>query len=142
MKAISKKMVFSACLISVAVLIPNLYMTFNNSSDEDQFSIALGATYPILDSIVLAPSLLGVALFFGGKVNFLWLLMLVGTLINVAADTGFQYYSLDNSYYSGHPVDILYLWGYIVFAFGVYGYMKIFKNEKNNQRFFNQENLR
>ena len=142
MKAISKKMVFSACLISAAVLIPNLYMTFNNNSDEDQFSIALGATYPIADAIVLVPSLLGVALFLGGKVNFLWLLMLIGVLINVVADTGFQYYSLDDSYYSGHPVDILYLWSYIVFAFGMYDYIKIFKKEKDKQRFFDQESLR
>jgi hypothetical protein len=141
-KGISKKMTVIACLIAISVLIPNLYMTINNSSNEDQFAIALGEVYPIADAIVLVPSLLGVALFLGGKVNFLWTLMLIGIFFNVAADTGFQYYSLDNSYYSGHPIDILFLWGFIVFSFGVYNYIKIFKKDGSDHRYLDQENMR
>lgn len=141
-KAISKKMIIGACLISAVVLIPNLYMTFGNNSGEDQFAIALGATYPVADAIILVPAILGVALFMGGKVNFLWTLMVVAVLLNVGADTAFQYFSLDNSYYTGHPVDIIYLWAYIVFSFGVYDYIKIFRKEKKEERFFDQEKMR
>lgn len=138
--AITKKMIIVSSLIAVAILVINLYMAFENNSGEDQLAIALGAFYPVVDAIVLAPALIGVTLFFGGKVNFLWSLMLIGIIIEVAADTGFQYYSLDNSYYTGHPVDILFLWSYILFSFGVYDHLKIFKTEQKSH--FDKESLR
>jgi hypothetical protein len=138
--SITKKMIILSSLVSIAVLIPSMYWTLENNSGEDQFSIILGASYPIADSIVLVPSLIGVRLFFGGKVNFLWSLMLVGILVEVVADTGFQYFSLDNSIYTGHPVDILFLWSYILFSFGVYDNIKVFKSKMNSYK--NPEDLR
>ncbi len=130
--SITKKMIVASSLVVGAVLVPNLYMAFENNSGEDQFSVALGVFYPVADAIVLAPALVGVILFFGGRVNFLWSLMLLGIIIEVVADTGFQYYSLDNSYYTGHPVDILFLWTYIIFSFGVYDHIKIFKTRQES----------
>lgn len=129
---ITRKMIVVSSLIGIAVLIPNVYMTLENSSDETPFAITLGAVYPIADAIVLVPAIIGVTLFFGGKVNFLWSLMLVGIIVEVVADTGFQYFSLDNSYYTGHPVDILFLFAYILFSFGVYDHIKIFKIRQNS----------
>lgn len=141
--AISKKMIIIASLIAVAVLIPNLYMTFDNNSDESEFAIILGAIYPIADVIVLIPAMIGVVLFFRGKVNFLWSLLLIGIIFEVIADTGFQYFSLDNSYYTGHPVDILFLWSYLLFSFGLYDHIKIFKSSYHKQNTFdNKESLR
>jgi len=131
-KAITKKIVILSLLVAMAVLVPTLYMTFENNSDEDKLSIIIGAFYPVADAVVLVPALIGVVLFFGGKVNFLWSLMLVGIILEVAADTGFQYFSLDNSLYTGHPIDILFLWSYVVLAFGVYDHVKIFKTEKKS----------
>jgi len=132
--SITKKMIILSSLVSIAILIPSMYWTLENNSGEDQFSIILGASYPIADSIVLVPSLIGVKLFFGGKVNFLWSLMLVGILVEVIADMGFQYFSLDNSIYTGHPVDILFLWSYILFSFGVYDNIKVFKSKMNSYK--------
>ncbi len=130
--AITRKMIIASSLVAIAVLVPNLYMAFENNSDEDKFSIVLGALYPILDAIVLMPALIGVMLFFGGKVNFLWALMLVGIIIEVIADIAFQYFSLDDSYYTGHPVDILFLWSYILLSFGVYDHVKIFNTKQKS----------
>ncbi|MGI0062476.1 MAG: hypothetical protein ACREBA_08505, partial [Nitrosotalea sp.] len=138
--AITRKMIIASSLVAVAVLVPNLYMAFENNSDEDKFSIALGALYPILDAIVLIPALIGVVLFFGGKVNFLWTLMLIGIIIEVIADTAFQYFSLDDSYYTGHPVDILFLWSYILLAFGVYDHIKVFQAKQKS--YSDKESLR
>jgi hypothetical protein len=131
-KAITKKIIIVSSLVAVAVLVPNLYMAFENSSGEDQFATALGAFYPFADAIVLVPAFIGVLLFLGGKVNFPWFLMLLGIIVEVVADTGFQYYSLDNSIYTGHPVDILFLWSYVLLTFGVYEHLKIFKTEKKS----------
>ena len=130
--AITKKMIITSLLIAIAILIPNLYMTFENNSDENGFAVAVGAFYPIADAIVLVPAILGVMLFLGGKVNFLWSLMLLGIICEVVADTGFQYFSLDNSYYTGHPVDILFLWSYILFSFGVYDHVNLFKTKQKS----------
>ena len=126
-KLISKKMILSGSLIAISVLIPSLYMTMDNNSDESKFAIVLGATYPIADSIILVPALIGIFLFFRGEVNFLWTLLLIGILFEVIADTGFQYFTLDNSYYTGHPIDILFMWSYLLFSFGVYNHIQIFK---------------
>lgn len=138
--AITKKMIIMSSLVIMAILVPNLYMTFENNSDEDQFAIALGASYPVLDAIVLIPSIIGVMLFFGGKVNFLWSLMLIGMIVEVVADIGFQYFSLDNSLYTGHPVDILFLWSYILLSFGVYNHIKIFNAKQKS--YSDKEGLR
>ena len=139
-KVISKKMITLGSLIAVTVLIPNFYMTLDTNAGEDELATILGTTYPVADAIMLVPAIIGVVLFFRGEVNFLWSLLLFGILIQVAADTAFQYFSLDNSYYNGHPIDILYLWPYILFSFGIYDHIKIYKNKKNSYQ--NKENLR
>lgn len=137
---ITKNIIISASLVAIAVLVPDMYWTLENYSNEDQFSIILGSFYPICDSIVLIPAVIGIRLFFGGQVNFLWSLMLVGMLVEVIADTGFQYFSLDNSYYTGHPVDILFLWSYILFSFGIYDNIKVFNSKMKTYK--NKEDLR
>ena len=137
---ITKKLIVFASLVAVAVLIPSMYWTLESSTNEDQFSIILGAVYPVCDSIVLIPAVIGMRLFFGGQVNFLWALMLVGILVEVIADTGFQYFSLDDSMYTGHPVDILFLWSYIFFAFGIHDNIKVFNSKMNAYK--NKEELR
>ncbi|HYL66656.1 MAG TPA: hypothetical protein VEU72_05845 [Nitrosopumilaceae archaeon] len=141
--AISKKMIVITSIIAVTILIPNLYMTFDNNSGESEFAIILGSIYPIADAIVLIPSMIGTALFFKGKVNFLWSLLLIGMIFEVVADTAFQYFSLDNSYYTGHPVDILFLWSYLLFSFGLYDHIKIFKKSHDKKNIYdNKEGLR
>lgn len=139
---ISKKLIFSTSLIAIAILIPNLYMTFQNSSDETQTAIVIGAIYPIADAIVLIPSMIGVVLFFRGKVNFLWSLLLIGFIIEVIADTTFQYLSLNNDMYTGDPNDILFFWTYVIFSFGLYDHIKIFsKSHDVKNTFDNKEDL-
>jgi hypothetical protein len=91
---IPKKMILISSLVAVAVLIPDLYWTLKNNSGEDQFSIILGASYTIFDSIVLIPAIIGMKLFFGGKVNFLWSLMLIGIIVEVISDRVFNIFHL------------------------------------------------
>lgn len=134
-KLISRKMILLTSLIAVSILIPNLYMTIDNNSNENKFAIILGATYPIADSIIIIPAMIGIFLFFRGEVNFLWTLLLIGIIFEVIADTGFQYFTLNNSYYTGHPVDILFMWSYIMFSFGIYNHIQIFKKDNKIKEF-------
>lgn len=139
--AISKKLIVSALLIAAVVLAANLYMIFqSDSSDETQTAVIAGLIYPIADAIILVPTIIGVTLFFRGEVNFLWTLLLIGFMCEVIGDTAFQYLSLSSDMYTGHPIDILFLWAYILFSFGIYDHIKLFKSQKNV--FDNKEDLR
>lgn len=140
-KAISKKLVISSSLISITLLVPTLILTNQTNSSENGFEVALAASYPILDAIVLCPALIGVSLFFKGEVNFLWSLICIAMVLNVIADTGFLVLSMDDSYYTGHPVDLLYMWAYLLFAFGVYSHIRIF-NSRIDEPYENPSALR
>ncbi len=44
------------------------------------------------------------------------------------ADTLYIIFALDDLYYPGHPVDILYLFSYTFYVFGAYANIKLFGN--------------
>lgn len=140
-KAISKKLVLATLLISGALMIPAVYLVCEANTSASNFEIALAASYPVLDAIVLCPALIGVSLFFKGEVNFLWSLISVATILNVVADTGFLMLTIDDTYYTGHPVDLLYLWAYLLFVFGVYHHIKMF-NSRMKDPYENIDELR
>lgn len=127
-KAISKKLVIFSSLASLSLLILTFNLAYQPDSSENYFEVALAASYPVLDAIVLCPALIGVSLFFRGEVNFLWSLLCIAVILNVIGDTGFLMLSMNDSYYTGHPIDLLYLWAYILFAFGVYSHIRIFQS--------------
>jgi hypothetical protein len=139
--SINKKMIFLALAISIATLSPILYMTQYENIDVDWSDLVIAIAYPIGDAIILIPAIIGVTLFFRGKVNFLWTLMCIAIISETIADTGFLLATIDDSYYSGHPVDILFIWYYIIFSFGVYSHVAIFRNHRKDP-YKNIEELR
>ena len=133
-KAITKKMLISAILISASIAIPSIYMAYSPEPDITLFENVLATSYPILDSIIFIPAIIGIALFFRGEVNFTWSLICIGILCFAVGDIGFQYATFTNTYYTGHPVDIILMWSYILFSFGVYDHVRIFrKSGKSNE---------
>ncbi len=136
-KAITKKMMTSAILISATIAIPSIYMAYSPEPDVTLFENVLATSYPILDSIIFIPAIIGIALFFRGEVNFTWSLICIGILCFAIGDIGFQYATFTNTYYTGHPSDIILMWSYILFSFGAYDHIRIFRksghaNESKN----------
>jgi len=129
-KAISKKTIFLASILSVALVIPSIYVTYDMGLEEGNFHDIIRLTYPILDVVVLIPAIIGVVMFFTGKVNFMWTLICFAVLLDIIADTGFLFYSLDGFYDTVQPLEILYLWSYILLAFGVYDHIRVFTIRK------------
>ena len=125
-KSITKKMVVSSTLISISILVPLLYISYDGNLQLNDFENILGLSYPVADAIVLVPLLIGVFLFLRGKVNFMWALMNLGMISFIVSDNWFFLTDLNESYYPGHPLDLLYIWGYVLFSFGVYDNMKLF----------------
>ena len=126
-RGITKEMLALAILAGIIVLVSSLYVVFNENKELSNYEFALLAGYPVVDAIVLVPSLLGVVLFFRGKVNFMWTLVFVGVISLYVADTTFLFTQLEDTYYTGHPLEMLFHFMYFLMAFGIYDYMKIFK---------------
>lgn len=126
-KAATKKMLIGAIIVSVSMMFPSIYMTYNFDPKVPPIENIIATSYPIMDSIIFIPALIGVVLFFRGEVNFTWSLVCIAIVLEVAGDTTFQLATFTDTYYTGHPADILLLWSYVFFSFGVYDHIRIFK---------------
>ena len=128
--AISKKMLGYAFLAVTVFLVPTLYTVYLSSPSSPLVNILWAGIYPIADAALLFPTVIAMMLFFKGNVSFLWSLMFFAILLNIVADSGFLYLDVDKSYSSGNPIDILYLWSYVLFSFGIYSQIKVFRKQK------------
>ncbi|SHO45922.1 conserved membrane hypothetical protein [Nitrosotalea sinensis] len=132
-KSISKKMIVLATVVPIVVMGATIYVTADSNSDLDMYEKILANSYPVLDSVSLVPVILGLAIFFRGAVHFTWILLFLGMFCFVVSDLGYLYFSLDDSYYTGHPIDIPYLWAYTLFAYGIMGYLRVFSNKDKSR---------
>lgn len=130
--AINKKMTISAILIAIAILIPSLYCSLTKTEPDGFFEFMLALLYPISDAIMIIPALIGIALFFKGEVNFMWTLVCLGILSVFIADAAFFLAQFDDTYYTGSPMEILFLWTYIFLSFGVYNQFSVFQKRITN----------
>lgn len=128
--AISRKLFLYTSIITMVFLIPSLYTMYSYNSNANLLEIVWAAIYPIADALVLFPAILGLALFFKGEVGLFWSLACIAITLNIIADSGFFFSYIDQSYYSGNPINILYLWSYILFAFGIHSHVRLHKKSK------------
>ena len=126
-KQISKKLLFGIATVSFFLLIPSLMLIINSDSEPDNLAVLMA--YPILDSLVLIPALLGVVLFFKGNVNFMVTLLSLGIISQIVGDNSVLFLTLQNTHYPGHLAEVLFLWTYTMFAFGLANQFRLF-NEK------------
>lgn len=136
---ITRKNILAISLIVLPVLIIVFYTT---ESQTDTFERILSASYPIADSLMLIPSILGIMLFFNGRVKFSLALLFFGMLSFVIADYGFLYFDSINEYYTGHLIDIPYLWAYAIFTGGIIGNLNLWSRIDKNKPFNDQDALR
>ena len=139
---ISPKIGIATAGITITAAIFLMYYTTLQKSTLSEVETILGLAYPMADTITLVPIIIGLVLFFRGQVNFLWFCMLIGMMCFVVADYGFLFLSLDETYYSGHPIDILYIWAYLFLLYGVYDYSKMFTKRNQENKFNDQDRFR
>ena len=132
-KIITKNIILLSSLVGLLLVIPTLYLTFDVGDEVlSDIEIFLFAMYPILDSIILVPAIIAAILFFRGQVNLLWTMVMFGTIFLVLADTSYLVFLVEENYYPGHPLDILYIWSYILYALGAYSHIKLYKKSESN----------
>ena len=94
---------------------------------EDAFPTAIALAYSVLGSIQVIPAIVGIMYLAKKGANFSWMLILFGFIIYGIADTFFLFAELDGTYYDGHPVDLLWLYTYILMIFSFHIRYKISK---------------
>ncbi|MEC4847655.1 MAG: HAMP domain-containing sensor histidine kinase [Nitrosarchaeum sp.] len=143
-KLITKKIWLFAFLLSLSLVIPSV-MGYSNSFDKegelDVFSKSILLSYPIMSGFQLAPAIVGILFMVKKGVSYSWMLMLFAFLIYSISDTFYLFSSLDNTYHDGHPVDLMYLYSYILLIFSVHNRIKISNNSniRSNEIFFNED---
>ena len=141
-KLVSSKMLVPAFGLSVVLAASLGYYVSLQQTSLDYYEELLGLAYPVLDSLLLAPISIGLILFARGQLSFVLACMLFGMLSFVISDYGFLLLSLDETYHTGHVIDIPYLWGYLFFLVGAKYYFHIFRKQDEMNRFEDQEDLR
>jgi len=128
---VSKKMILFTTLIASSLLIPSLYFV-HNKPIENNSEYAINTIYPILDVVILVPSLIAIILFFRGEVNFLWTAIALGVIFDVTGNTIYLIERYNETFSAGSVADLFFIWMYVFFAFGAYNHVKIFGTIKKN----------
>jgi len=138
-KLVTKISLTFATIISVFVLIPSLVISFLPDFEFDIVDFFFAIIYPFLDSLILAPAIIILISFsWKSERNSFWIIMVLGIIIFVAADTLFLFLEMNDSYYDGHPIDTLWLYSNLLWAFAIYRIIyatKIFQTTNINQPF-------
>jgi signal transduction histidine kinase len=134
-KKISKKMILFSSIISLLILIPSLVATFNVSAEDEPFEVIIALTYPIVDSIVFVPAIITISFLISNRRSFFWIMIIVGLLVMLAADTAFLFLVIEDEYVDGHPVDILWVSSYTIWAFMMFHIIMESKQFKDKKEF-------
>lgn len=111
--------------VGMAFFIPTIVASFTWYRD-DPFQFALAATYTIFDALLIWIALNNI-LTINNKENLFWLLIFAGMSLMLIADSFFIYLAISDEYYTGHPVDIIFLCSYIAISFALYYQAKMSK---------------
>lgn len=130
-KAITKKIIAFVTIISLVLIGLTFDVGLQQEAEDDFGLFALTISYPILDAIILAPAIIGIILFLKGEVNLLWSLVCLGVLSDSLADLSFFVTQYNFTYYTGHPIEIFFYWAYILYTFGAYSHLQIFRKSNN-----------
>ena len=127
---ISKKKFFSACFLSVMVLTPSIYFIIEKNTESNILETTIALAYPIVDSVLLVPVIISILFTISTKSNFFWLMILLGIIILIIADNLFLFLVINDDYVDGHPIDILWISSYVIWAFMMY--YSIIQSKMNN----------
>ena len=143
-KSITTKIWLFSFLLSFAFLIPSFLASYNSLEEAegglDPVSKSIVFSYPILSSLQLAPAIIGIMFMTKKEISYSWMLLLFGFLIYSISDTFYLFSELDNSYYNGHPVDLMYLYSFILLIFSLNSRLKLANNSNTNQEIFFSNN--
>ena len=78
------------------------------------------AFYPVSDSLVLVPVIITILFVIKKKTNPFWMMILIGILLFIAADTAFLFLESTSGYPPHHPIEILWLLSYLIWFYSLW----------------------
>ena len=106
-----KLAIFLTVVIAGIIMIWILLYPIAVSTEVSTLEKFLDLAYPIGDLALLVPVLLVTAVYLGGRLGRAWLIISLGFVVYSFADLAFSYLSWEEIYWSGHPIDLLWLLG-------------------------------
>ena len=131
---ISKKIMIFASIISIIVLIPTVIVTYTSGVEDEPFEIFVALLYPIIGAITLVPTIIAISHTILNKKSFFWIGILMGLIVLFIADTTFLFLVINDTYFDGHPVDILFISSYTIWTFMIYYIINNAKYQKEPER--------
>ena len=110
-----------ACLGSFAYFVAPV---FADMAGKEALTIAFDIAYPALDLCLLGYALLALLIFMRGRIAFAWALIGSAVFMFALADMLFTYTTLQETYFSGHPLELAFHFGYILYALAFYVHTK------------------
>ena len=140
-KLLSKKIWILSFAVSMAFLIPSIFAYYDSLEGGDTIEIIILLAYPVLTSIQLIPVIIGISLLVKNPSSYPWMLLLFAFLIYSVSDTYSLFSQLDETYYVGHPVDLMHLYSFIFLIFSIHSYHKRlpFQDDKDEFIHFNEK---
>jgi hypothetical protein len=106
------------------VLVVYTVMSLYVYDDVINFDFYYGAIFVAGASTVLAFTIRGALIFHQGVLGTVWLLLVIGLMLNAAADVWYYHMEISGEYYDAHPVTIVW---YVANMFVIYGLYKHLK---------------
>jgi hypothetical protein len=109
-------MLLSSLVILVGSGVVLIYPLMNESADvlTKLFDVA----YPFLDSFLVIFAVMVAMTFEKRRFGRAWLWIALGMVLAGFGDISFSYGTLMGWYYSGHPIELLYVWSYLSLGLG------------------------
>ena len=124
-KNVSKNTWIFAIILSFSILLPSLIASYDDIAGDESFSVSIALSYPIMSSIQLVPAIIGIFFLSKEGSSFSWMLILFGFIVELVSDTLFLFVELDGTYFDGHPVDLIFMYSFILLAYGMFLKLKL-----------------
>ena len=134
-KLLNKKIWFLAFAVSMSFLIPSIIASYDQLEGGDLFEIIVSLAYPVLTSVQLIPVIIGISILGKNPSSFPWMLLLFSFLIFSVSDIYSLFSQLDETYYVGHPVDLMHLYSFILLIFSIRISLKILPFQYDKDEF-------
>jgi len=124
---IPRKIIIFATIISAGFLIPTVLQAYLLNADSDGLALAVALAYPVIDALILCPVIIGMIMLYRKRSDPFLFVMMAAILAFIAADS--MYLAIYNSYENGNPIDIGWIFGYILFSYATLSYKSVSKNQ-------------
>jgi len=94
------------------------------AASQKSTAVLLSLVYLGLDLSLLSMSIHGLFVFFTGRIGVAWAFVSGALLLNAVGDILFSYAAQTNTYYSGHALELLFHFSYILCTLAFYMHMK------------------